>query len=113
MGYIDKEENPRGQSPKSLSQGSPFAIRCDAGASGLFTANTKRLSAAIAQRIVRNGVEEMWEFISVLSDFKDGLLITRVWLCYPDWDEPMEIAEIQSNTQKITINLKGSQSHPA
>ena len=51
----------------------------------------------------------MWDFVLVLSDRKDGLLTTRVLLCHPDWDEPLEIAAVESDPEKMKVQVTGSQ----
>lgn len=87
----------------------PFSVRCDGGSEGSLSVSTKRLSVAVAQRISRRGVEQMWDFVLVLSDCRDGQLTTRVLLCHPDWDEPLEIAAVESDSEKMKVQITGSQ----
>lgn len=86
-----------------------FHVRCNAGVSGAFDAGSERLSVAVGQSISRDGNEQVWEFVLVLSDFRHGFLTTRVFLCHPDWDEPMEIAAVQSDLEKIKVQVAESQ----
>ena len=61
-----------------------------------------------------NGRQQLWDFILVLANRdRDGTLRTRVLLCHPDWDEPVEIAEVQSNGDKTIVNLARSQARRA
>ena len=113
IGYIAQRASSEGQSKESLNCGSSFSVRCDAGLSGALNATAEQISIAIGQTIFRGGSQQNWEFISALSTRNDGLLTTRVWLCHPDWGEPLEIAEIQSNAEKTIVNLAGSQDRRA
>ena len=86
MKYIDSKE---------------FFLHCDAGSAGLFVAHPDRLSLTVSQRILREGTEQMWDCLLVLCNREvDGTLRTRVLLCNPDWDEPLEIANIQSRPER-------------
>jgi hypothetical protein len=73
-----------------------FQIDCSAEPIGSFRAGADRLSVRIAQRIWRLGVEEIWDSIIVQSSHKGDDLMIRVFVCHPDWDEPIEIACIRS-----------------
>lgn len=83
-----------------------FHIRCDAGASGAFNATCDRVSVSVAQRIFRKNSEEMWDFVSVLAHRgSDGTLKTRVLLCHRDWDDPLELASIESNPENLKVRF--------
>lgn len=66
---------------------------------------TGKLSVTIAQKILYSGVEQMWEFVLVLSDVESGLLTTRVLLCHPDWPEPQEIACVESSPHSFHLRV--------
>lgn len=92
----------------------PFAIRCNGGSAGNFCAGSDRLSVTVSQQIVTKGKEEMWDFVAVHSSQQpDGTLNTRVLLCHPDWDEPLEIVNIASRPGKgIGAEVTGVVSRP-
>lgn len=73
-----------------------FQIDCSAEPTGSFRAGADRLSVRIGQRICRFGTEEIWDSVIVQSSNDDNELTTRVFVCHPDWDEPIEIARIRS-----------------
>ena len=89
-----------------------FAVSCDGGDAGLFRARTEKLSVTIAQQIDRNGSAEMWEVLLVRSEVANGISVSHVLLCHPDWDEPMEIARIESGSDKLDVQM-GAASHAA
>jgi len=89
-----------------------FSIRCDGGDAGLFRTRTEKLSVAIGQQIDRNGSAEMWDVLLVRSEVANGISVSHVLLCHPDWDEPMEIARIESRLDKLDVQIGGS-SHAA
>jgi hypothetical protein len=75
----------------------PFQLRCDAGTVGSFSATTERVCVTVSQRLLRDGEEQMWDCVVVHSTKEpDGSLRTRVLLCNPDWEEPLEVANVQS-----------------
>ena len=73
-----------------------FQIDCSAEPTGSFRAGADRLSLRIGQRIRRLGAEEILESVIVQAGNDHGDLTIRVFLCHPDWDEPIEIACIRS-----------------
>ena len=87
----------------------PFRIHCNAGAAGSLSAATERLSVTIGQRIVRWGSVQIWDGLLILANQQgDGTLLTRVLLCNPAWDEPVEIAAIESNVETTEIRVPRS-----
>ena len=83
-----------------------FSVRCDGGSEGSLSVSTRKLSVAVAQRILRDGNEQMWDFLLVLSKReKNGKLATRVLLCHPHWDDPLEIALIESDSESWDVRL--------
>ena len=82
-----------------------FHLRCDAGAAGSFSANAVQVSVIVGQRILRGGKEQIWDGVVVHSSREsDGTLRTRVLLCNPDWEEPLEIATVESTVLKPPSN---------
>jgi hypothetical protein len=74
----------------------PFQLRCDAGPAGAFAANADRVSVTLSQQLPRNGDSQMWDCILLVAKREaDGTLKTQVLLCNPEWDEPMEVANIE------------------
>jgi hypothetical protein len=84
----------------------PFQIRCDARQSGALTVVTDQISVTVGQVLRRDGTEQMWDFLLVLSKRKkNGTLVTRVLLCHPHWDDPLEIALIESDSENWGVRL--------
>jgi hypothetical protein len=73
-----------------------FQIDCSAEPVGSFRTGADRLSVRLAQRIWRLDVEEIWDSVIVQSSHDGDDLMIRVFVCHPDWDEPIEIACIHS-----------------
>lgn len=84
-----------------------FSIKCEGGDAGSFCVRTQKLSVTVAQTVCRNGSERMWDFVLLLSDRRKGISITRVLLCHPDWDEPMEIARVESHSGEVNVHFDG------
>jgi|SRR5579872_5434820 len=83
-----------------------FHVRCDAQTVGVFDAKASRVSVTVGQEILRDGIEQMWDFLFVLSKREEnGTLATRVLLCHPDWDDPLEIAVIESDSEHWNVRL--------
>jgi hypothetical protein len=74
----------------------PFYLKCDAGAAGSFSASANKISVTVSQPILRDGNAEMWDCVVIHSTMElDGSLRTRVLICNPEWDEPLEVANIE------------------
>lgn len=87
-----------------------FHVRCNANSSGAFEADSDGVSVAVGQRVFRAGNQQIWDFLLVLSKRdSEGVLTTRVLLCHPDWDEPLEIAAVESDSEKMKVQVTGSQ----
>ena len=72
-------------------------VDCDAGQVGSFRANTESVWIKVGQRVRRNETQEIWESVAVEGkEQPDGSLLVRVLIFNPDWDEPLQIASIQS-----------------
>ncbi len=82
---------------------SRFQVSCDAGESGRFRFGTNSLWVKVGQRVRRQGVEEMWDSVAVeCTEEQDGMLVVRVLVFNPDWDEPLQIACIRSRPRDGT-----------
>lgn len=74
-----------------------FHVSCDAGSAGQFQAEPDSVWVRVGQRVMRRGVREMCDSVAVESTAqRDGTLVVRVIIFNPDWDEPLQIASIQS-----------------
>jgi hypothetical protein len=81
----------------STESGNPFLIDCDAGQVGCFRANAESVWIKVGQRVRRHETHELWESVAVEGKAQpDGSLLVRVLIFNPDWDEPLQIASIQS-----------------
>ncbi len=83
-----------------------FRVECNTTRGGSFCGFADQASLRLGQRIVKDSVEQLWDFVLVLADQKSGMLITRVFLCHPDWDERLELACIQSNGESLKVELE-------
>ena len=90
----------------------PFRIHCDAATAGALDVRADRASIAFGQEVLRNGAQQVWDFVLVLADQKDNRLTTRILLCHPDWDEPLEVASIESNGESLKVGLGQSEPRP-
>jgi hypothetical protein len=74
-----------------------FEVHCNAGDAGTFRASSELISIKVGQRILRDGIEEMWDSILISGgQAEDGSIQVRVLVFHPDWDEPLQIAHITS-----------------
>jgi hypothetical protein len=89
----------------------PFRFKCDADVAGCIFGSSDQVSVTVGQSILRDGAEQIWDFVLVLSrrDYA-GVLTTRVLLCNPDWDEPLEIVAVESDHEKVRVQINGSPS---
>jgi len=93
--------------PPSAVRSSPdrklFRIGCEAGDSNRFHVQTDSVSVTVGQRVLRGGVLEMWDSVSVHAKQDiEGVLVVEVLVFNPDWDEPVRIASISSRPQDET-----------
>ncbi len=76
-----------------------FKVCCHAGDSDHLELAGDSVLVQIEQRIRRAGKEEMWVSLQVkCKEQEDGSLAVQVVICNPDWEEPLRIASIQSNS---------------
>ena len=88
---------------RSSSDRKPFRIGCEAGDSNRFHVQTDSVSVTVGQRVLRGGVLEMWDSVSVHAKQDiEGVLVVQVLVFNPDWDEPVRIASISSRPQDET-----------
>ena len=83
-----------------------FHLHCDAETAGALDTSADRISVAVGQTILRDDTQQMWDFLLVLSKReRNGKLSTRVLLCHPHWDDPLEIALIESDSENWDVRL--------
>jgi hypothetical protein len=88
---------------RSSADRKPFRIGCEAGDSNRFHVQTDSVSVTVSQRVLREGVLEMWDSVSVHAKQDiEGVLVVEVLVFNPDWDEPLRIASIRSRPQDET-----------
>jgi len=84
----------------SVKDGRKFEVHCNAGASGELHVGTESLSVKIAQRVRRDGSEEMWYSVLIhCEESDDGSLTVKVIVCHFDWTSLARLR--QSNRNRI------------
>ncbi len=74
-----------------------FHVSCEAANENRFSVETGSISVRVSQCIRRGGSEEMWDSLVVYAEEdEEGILVVRVLVFNPDWDEPLQIATIRS-----------------
>lgn len=82
---------------QSMRTQSSFLVDCDADGGHRFRAEADSLRINIGQRVRRQNRVDLWESVAVEGkELPDGSLMIRVLVFNPDWDEPLQIASIQS-----------------
>jgi hypothetical protein len=77
--------------------GQPFRVNLEAGDLGACEMNSSVLSLRVAQHMLRANTLEMWNSVSVFCEQEaGGALVVRVMVFNPDWDGPLQIAELRS-----------------
>ena len=80
-----------------------FRVRCEAGDENRFRVTTESLAVTVGQRVLREGVPEMWDSVSIYAkEDQEGNLVVEVLVFNPDWDEPLRIVSIRSRPQDAT-----------
>jgi hypothetical protein len=75
----------------------PFRVNVEAGDLGSCEMSPSVLSLRVAQRMFRANTLEMWNTVSVFCEEEaGGALVVRVMVFNPDWDGPLQIAELRS-----------------
>jgi hypothetical protein len=76
---------------------SPFHVSLQAGKAGSCEMHPNVLSVRLAQNVLRENVEEMWNSVSIFCEKEpSGALVVRVMVFNPDWDGALQIAELRS-----------------
>ena len=79
-----------------VASDNPFGVRCEAVANR-FAVQTDSITVTVSQRVLRDGVLELWESVGVYAKQNaEGDLVVEVLVFNPDWDEPLRIACIRS-----------------
>jgi hypothetical protein len=74
-----------------------FEVNCNAGDAGRLHAKTNSVSIRVGQRVRRNGAAQIWDSVIILcQETEDGNLAAKVIVCHPDWEQQLQIAQIQS-----------------
>lgn len=74
-----------------------FEVHCDASKAGNLHARTNSVSVRIGQRVHRNGTTEFWDSIVIVcQETQPGTLSAKLIVCHPDWDQHLQIANIES-----------------
>jgi len=74
-----------------------FQVNCDAGDHGQLRVASESLVVNVGQAIVRDGRTEIWDSVIIkTSEEQDGSCTVHVFLCNPDWEEPIQIACLRS-----------------
>lgn len=95
--------NTPSSAASSSPERKPFRIGCEAGDGNRFHVQTDLVSVTVGQRVLRDGVLEMWDSVSVHAKQDiEGVLVVEVLVFNPDWDEPVRIASISSRPQDET-----------
>jgi hypothetical protein len=82
---------------QTTKRDSKFLVDCDADEGHRFRGEAASLWINIGQRVRRRDTPQMWESVAVeCRSQSDGSLEIRVLVFNPDWDEPLQIASIQS-----------------
>jgi hypothetical protein len=74
-----------------------FEVRCEPYDPRHALTTTVGLSLFVAQRIRKQGGEEMWDSIFVrCAEEENGTLAVRIFVSNPDWPERLQIAYVRS-----------------
>jgi hypothetical protein len=93
--------------PLGVKDGRKFELDFDAGDAGELRIGAESLLVKIGQRIRRDGYEEMWHSVVIqCAAAEDGSLCIKVILCHFDWEEPRQIALIQSSPNEPAANIR-------
>jgi len=76
---------------------STFLVNCDADGQHRFRGEADSLWLNISQQVRLHNASQMWDSVAVeCRQLSSGSLEVRVIVFNPDWDEPLQIASIQS-----------------
>lgn len=89
----DRSTRPIVKSPGNTA----FHIDCKAGEAGFLRVATDSVSFTVAQRIVLENLEQLWESVRVRCRKEDdGSLTVQVLIWAPDLDGALQIAHLRS-----------------
>ncbi len=72
-----------------------FSVRCEARSNALSLG--QNLSFSVSQRIRMQGVEQTWDTVTIqCGEEHDGTLSVKIVISNPDWDGPLQIANLRS-----------------
>jgi hypothetical protein len=75
----------------------PFHVSLQAGGIGSCEMRPDILSVQVAQNVLRSSAPEVWNSVSIFCEQEpDGALVVRVLVFNPDWQGPLQIAELRS-----------------
>ena len=74
-----------------------FGVECRAGKEGGLLVGSESICVKVGQRVRIDGAEQIWHSVEVYAQQDDNEnLVIRVLVLHPDWDEPLQIANISS-----------------
>lgn len=79
-----------------------FSARCEVRDTSDSFRNVQNLRLSISQRLRTHGVEQSWDTVIIqCGEECDGTLTVRVIISNPDWDEPLQIANLRSRPSDL------------
>ena len=81
----------------SLKDSCKFEVDCRAGKAGGLRVGSESVCVKVGQRVRMDGTEQIWHSVEIYAQ-QDGNenLVIRVIVLHPNWDEPLQIANISS-----------------
>ncbi|SRR6266851_289883 len=80
--------------------GGNFHVDCEAGEEGSLRTTADSISISAGQQIRRGQDVETWNSVAIYSKEEvDGSLSLRIIIFHPDWEEPLQIADLRSRPQ--------------
>jgi len=74
-----------------------FSARCEVRSVRHSFENAQNLCLCVSQRLRTRGAEQAWDTVIVqCGEEFDGTLAVKVIISNPDWDEPLQIANLRS-----------------
>lgn len=93
----------RSEVPYARSSSLPmFSARCEVRDTSSSSKNVQNLRLSISQRLRTHNVEQSWDTVIVqCGEESDGTLTVKVIISNPDWDEPLQIANLRSRPSDL------------
>ena len=80
--------------------GGHFHVDCEAGEEGSLRTTADSISISAGQQIRRGQDVETWNSVAIYSKEEvNGSLSLRIIIFHPDWEEPLQIADLRSRPQ--------------